>query len=148
MWPYLTFWTVSHWPVMSNLKQSFNMLASSQMWGDSVYEALCPIWLFPQLSALENLPAAVVFCWNQALEGSLGTLGAVHLQYGDAAPKHYPRCVRHHGLLCPQDTASEGPWIQCLSSGFMTAGLNKVSKLLSSVFILPYSPHWWKATTV
>lgn len=68
------------------------------------------------------------FRWTGALEGSLGTLGAAHLQYGDATPKHYPRCARHYGLYCPWDTASEEPWTQCLSSGFMTAGLNKVSK--------------------
>lgn len=79
-------------------------------------------------SALENLPAAVEFCWTGALEGSLGTLGAPHFQYEDAAPKDYPRCARHDGLCCPRDTASEEPWNQCLSSDFMTAGLNKVSK--------------------
>lgn len=139
----------SCWPVMSDSKHSQHvspLLSRGRGWAAL---SNLSVHTFPsaQLSALENLPAAVEFCWMWALEGSLGTLGAAHLQYGDAAPKHYPRCARHYALCCPRDTASEEPWTQCLSSGFMTAGLNKVSKWLSSVFALPNSPHWWEVST-
>lgn len=118
------------------------------MWAYGVDELLCPTWdstVFPQLSTLENLPAGrrvLLERWKVHWEHWVQLTSSMEMQ-----PKHYPRCARHYSLCCPQDTASEESWTQCLSSGFMTADLNKVSKWLSSVFILPNFPHWWKVST-
>lgn len=69
-------------------ESSLNLPASSvSMWANGVDESLCPTrdsTVSPSSALWKTCQQAVEFCWTGALEGSLGTLGAAHLQDGDA----------------------------------------------------------------